>query len=152
MNIYLPYLSAYKSSIINQRLTFYSEKLVNDGRINVYVDEVFVDQIEVSDENVDVVIDTNNYLSGNYSVYIEYIDSDVYTDSFYQTTLNIKEIATTTYTYNITAHKNQIINLRAYVYNHIDETNDGIIEFNHNLRIRIRCNSDYPSKTRDNPV
>lgn len=129
LNIYLPYLSAYKSSIINQSLTFYSEKLVNDGRINVYVDEVFVDQIEVSDENVDVVIDTNNYLSGNYSVYIEYVDSDVYTDSFYQTTLNIKEIATTTYTYNITAHKNQIINLRAYVYNHIDETNDGIIEF-----------------------
>ena len=71
LNIYLPYLSAYKSSIINQRLNFYSEKLVNDGRINVYVDEVFVDQIEVSDENVDVVIDTNNYLVGNYSVYIE---------------------------------------------------------------------------------
>ncbi len=129
INIYLPYLSAYQSTIINQSLTFYADGLVNDGRINVYIDGVFVDQLEVNSKNVNILIDTNNYVSGNYLVYIEYVDSDVYSSTSYQTTLNIKQIATTLYSYNITAHKNDIIELRAYVYNYIDETNQGIVEF-----------------------
>ena len=129
LNIYLPYLSAYQSSIVNQSLTFYSEKIVNDGRVNIYIDGVLIDQVQVDSEDVDIIINTSNYLSGNYLVYIEYVDSDVYWDCFYQTTLSIKQIATTVYTSNITAHKNQIIDLRAYVYNYIDETNEGMVEF-----------------------
>lgn len=129
INIYLPYLTAYQSTTINQSLTFYSESLVNDGKVNVYIDGVFVNQIPVTNENVEINLDTTNYTSGNYLVYIEYIDSDVYSDCFYQTTLTIKQITTTTYTYNITAHKNEIINLRAYVYNYVDETDEGMIEF-----------------------
>ena len=129
MNIHLPYLTAYHSSIISQTLTFYSEHPVNDGKVNVYIDGVLVDQIQVSSENVEINIDSNNYPIGNYLVYIEYVDSDVYSDCFYQTTLTIKKIATTTYTYNITAHKNEIIDLRAYVYNYVDQTDEGMLEF-----------------------
>ena len=104
LNVYLPYLTAYQSTIIRQNLTFYSANPVNDGKVNVYIDGILVDQLPVTCEEVEININTTNYLSGNYLVYIEYVDSDVYSDCLYQTTLTIKQIATTTYTSNITVH------------------------------------------------
>lgn len=130
LNMYLPYLNAYQSGTVNESLTFYADRRVNDGVVNVYVDGVLSDSMAVDDGNsVNIIINTTNYASGTYPVYIEYVDSDVYEDAYYQTTLNIKQIATTLYTYNITAHKNDLINLRAGVYNYVDDTDEGMIEF-----------------------
>lgn len=128
-NIYLPYLNAYQSTIVNQSLTFYSDRPINDGRVNVYVDGVLCERIPVNSNEVYIVVNTGNYVAGTYPVYIEYVDSDVYEDAHYQTTLTVKQINTTLYSNNITAHKNEIINLRASVYNYVDETDEGIVEF-----------------------
>ena len=144
LNMYLPYLTAYQSTIINQNLTFYSESPINDGKIKVYIDGILVNQLPVTNEEVEIIIDTNNYVNGNYLVYIEYVDSDVYSDCHYETTLTVKQIATSTYTYNITTHKNHIINLRAYVYNPVDETDEGMLEFlidNESIKTAILNNS-----------
>ena len=128
-NIYLPYMYCYQSSVISQDVTFYTERQVNDGKINVYIDDILVDNINVRDNNPLISIDTTNYLAGNYTVQVEYVDSDVFNDAHYTTTLSIRQIATTLYTDSITAHKNDVITLRATVYNYVDQTSEGIVEF-----------------------
>ena len=129
VDIYLPYINAYQSTFVNESLTFYSDKPVNDGKVNVYVDNVLTDSIDVTSGDVNILVNTTNYVAGTYPVYIEYADSDVYDNAYYHTALNVKQINTTLYSNNITAHKNEIINLRASVYNYVDETNEGTVEF-----------------------
>ena len=129
MNIYLPSISVYQSHTVNESVVFYSDRKVNDGILNVYVDGVLKENIPINNGNADVVFDTKNYPSGSHVIYIEYVDSDVYIDTYYQSNLNIKQIATKIYTSNITAHRNDIINLEASVYNYVDQTDEGMIEF-----------------------
>ena len=144
-NIYLPYMYCYQSSVISQDVTFYTERQVNDGKINVYIDDILVDNINVRDNNPLISIDTTNYLAGNYTVQVEYVDSDVFNDAHYTTTLSIRQIATTLYTDSITAHKNDVITLRATVYNYVDQTSEGIVEFLLDDSDKRHCQGKLPT-------
>lgn len=129
LSIYLPYMTGYQSSQINQSVTFNTNRILNDGKLALYVDGVLINQYDVASKNVTVSINLENFEIGSYPIYIEYTGSKVYKDAGYLTTLKVKEIETTLYTYNITAHKNEEITVRAYVYNYVGETDEGLLEF-----------------------
>ena len=129
LNVYLAYLSAFQSQTIHQTVQLNSNRIINDGKLDLYVDDLLIEEYDVNINEVNIQIDTNNYASGNYTIKAIYTGSKVYEDAEYTTTMNIKKIATTIYSNNITTHKNEAITLRASVYNYVDETNDGIIEF-----------------------
>lgn len=128
-NMYMPYPNGYYGVNITQPVTFYTNRPINDGILDVYVDGDLMDEYNVSSDNIDVNFDLSEYSPGTYNVYLDYYGSDVYEDTSYTTTLTVRQITTTLYTYNITGHKNDSVNLRAGVYNYVDETNEGMIEF-----------------------
>ncbi len=128
-DIYLPYMTGYHSSTISQSVTFYTNKAVNDGKLHVYINGVLTDEITVNSSDMELEVDLSEYPEGTYPVYIEYVDSDVYNDAAYHTTLKVNRIPTTLYTSNITAHKNDMVNLRASIYNFVDQTDEGMLEF-----------------------
>jgi len=129
MNIYLPYLNGFYGSELPSSVTFYSDRLVNDGLLDVYVDGVLVDEYDVESDSVDLIFDLGDYAAGSYDVYLEYFGSDVYEDMDYSTVLTVRQINTTLYSYNVTGHKNESVSLRASVYNFVDDTDEGMVEF-----------------------
>ena len=129
LNMYMAHLSAFQSQTILQTVQLNSNNIINDGKLDLYVDDVLIEEYNVNSSEVNIKIDTKNYASGNYTVKAVYLGSKVYEDAEYTTTMNIKKIATTIYSNNITTHKNEVIMLRASVYNYVDETNEGIVEF-----------------------
>lgn len=128
-NIYMSYPNGYQGSVINQTVTFYSDRLVNDGVLDIYVDGVLIDEYSVTGNDVNVSFDLEEYGAGVYDVYLDYYGSDVYEDSDYATVLTVRQINTTLYTYNVTCHKKDTVYLRAGVYNYVDDTSEGMVEF-----------------------
>lgn len=128
-NIHMGYPNGYQGSVINQTVSFYSNRLVNDGVLDVYVDGVLIDEYAVTGDSVDVSFDLGEYTCGVYDVYLEYYGSDVYEDTDFSTILTVRQVNTTLYTYNVTGHRMDSVVLKAGVYNFVDVTNDGIIEF-----------------------
>lgn len=144
LSIYLPYMTGYQSSQINQTVTFNTNRMINDGRLGLYIDGVLINQYDVSSKNLTLSVNLENFEVGSYPVYIEYTGSKVYQDAGYLTTLKVNEIKTTLYTYNITAHKNEEITIRSYVYNYVGETDEGLLEFfldDESIETRIVNNS-----------
>ncbi len=127
-NIYMAYPNGFQGSVISQPVTFYSDRLVNDGVLDVYVDGDLIEEYNVTG-GVVVDFDLSEYSAGVYDVYLDYYGSDVYEDSSYATTLTVRQVNTTLYTYNVSAHKNDTVYLRAGVYNYVDDTSEGMIEF-----------------------
>ncbi|RAP47906.1 MAG: hypothetical protein BZ136_05680 [Methanosphaera sp. rholeuAM74] len=128
-NIYTQSLTAFHGDIAESNIVISSNSLVNDGVMYLYVDDVLIDVYYVTSNNVGYSIDLQNYLEGNYSIRIVYTDSNVYRQSEYTTYLRVKKVNTVTYTSNISTYRNQVVNLRAYVYNYVDVTSDGLVEF-----------------------
>ena len=128
LQLYLPQLRGYQSSNISSEVSFSSEKLVNDGFIELYINNVLIDTINVTTIPVDVDVDLERYLEGEYPVRIIYTGSNVYADAQYNTTLKVNKINTVVYSNDVTAYRNSPVTLRATVYNYIEDTNDGIVE------------------------
>lgn len=129
VDMYIPSLYGYQGSLINSSIIFYNDSLINDGYVYLYVDGIIIHTYEVLSNNVGISIDLSDYAEGVYDVLIEYDGSNVYNGVSYNTTLKINKIKTTMYLNDVTVYRNSIVNLKAFVYNYVGDTNDGVVEF-----------------------
>jgi hypothetical protein len=100
-----------------------------DGVIELYVDDLLVYAGNVTSDKPVISLNLTNYLEGTYPLIIRYTDSDVFDDASYTTTLKVNRIKTVIYSNNITAYRNNPVTLRASVYNYVDDTDEGLVEF-----------------------
>jgi len=143
-DIYIPYITGYHGSNVTTTVTIYSNKTVNDGKLDVYVDDILIDEYDVTSSSIPININLENYLEGKYNVTIVYGDSNVYNEQSYNTTLTVRKIRTNVYTSNVTAHRNNIVNLTATIYNYVDDKTNGLVEFfidNESIATSIANNS-----------
>lgn len=90
-DIYIPYITGYHGSNVTTTVTIYSNKTVNDGKLDVYVDDILIDEYDVTSSSIPININLENYLEGKYNVTIVYGDSNVYNEQSYNTTINSKK-------------------------------------------------------------
>ncbi|MCD7781980.1 MAG: hypothetical protein LUG89_04740 [Methanosphaera sp.] len=128
-SISIPYTSGYVGSTINQQVSISSDRKVNDGVLDVYINDTLIDEYQVIDSIVDIEIDLSGYTEGNYTLSVKYVDSDIYEDATKTTTLRVSKIKTTLYSNNITSYRNSVINITASLYNYVDSPDEGLIEF-----------------------
>ncbi len=128
-SIYVPYISGYVGSNVTASVSIQTSRLVNDGKLDVYIDDTLIGEYDVTTDSFDIIIDLSKYTEGNYTARFDYVDSDVFTDSSYTTNLKVSKIKTTLYAYDLSTHRNSLVNITSRVYNYVDDTNDGLIEF-----------------------
>lgn len=127
-NIYVGSLSGFYGTVINSNIYIYSERLVNDGIVYLYIDDVLIDEYDVNSSSIPISIDLGGYTEGSYDVYVRYSDSDVYEDSNYSSILKVNKIKTTLYLNNISGYRNNVVNIKASVSNYVDDTDEGVAE------------------------
>ncbi len=127
--LYAQSMSGYVGETVNRDVSIQTSRLVNDGKLDVYVDETLIKEYDVTSDVVEISIDLSGYTEGNYTVLLIYTGSNVFNDSSYNTTLKVSKIKTTLYAYDVSTHRNDVITITSRVYNSIDDTDDGLIEF-----------------------
>ncbi|MDO5825330.1 MAG: hypothetical protein Q4Q22_03030 [Methanosphaera sp.] len=129
LTLYVPSVTAYHSSQSDVTLTINNESRIVDGRIELYVDNLLVYTENATSDISSIPLNLTNYLEGTYELRALYTDSDVFEDASYTTTLKVNRIKTVIYANNITTYRNASLNLKASVYNYVDDTDEGLIEF-----------------------
>lgn len=127
--IYTPAITAYHSSQNDVTVTINNDTKIVDGRMELYVDNLLIYTEIVTSNTCNMPLNLTGYLEGIYELKVIYTDSDVFDEATYTTTLKVNRIKTVVYTNNITTYRNSTITLRASVYNYVDDTNEGLIEF-----------------------
>ncbi len=129
LTIYTPSITAYHASQSDVTITINNDTRLVDGVIELYVDDLLVYAGNVTSDKPVISLNLTNYLEGTYPLIIRYTDSDVFDDASYTTTLKVNRIKTVIYSNNITAYRNNPVTLRASVYNYVDDTDEGLVEF-----------------------
>ena len=129
LSIYAPAVTAYHSSQTDLTVTINNDTKIVDGKIELYVDGLLLYSDMVTSNTHTFTLNLTGYVEGVYELRVLYTDSDVFDEASYTTTLKVNRIKTVLYTNNITAYRNSTVTLRASVYNYVDDTDEGLIEF-----------------------
>lgn len=128
-SLYLPHLRGYHEDILNKTATFNTNRQISDGYLNIYVDGMLIKTENVTSNVVDLSFNLSKYVKSQYSVLLEYDGSLIYNKTSYNTTLTVNKINTTVYSRNISSYRNSDVNITATIYNYIDTTDTGMVEF-----------------------
>ncbi|WP_304124178.1 hypothetical protein [Methanosphaera cuniculi] len=140
LTLFMPSIRGYHEDIINSTITLNTTRNLNDGFLNIYIDDTLYQTINVTSKTITANFNLTKYLEGRYNIQLQYVGSNIFTDSTYNTTLTVNRINTRLYANNITTYKNNTINLTVSVTNYIDHKADGIVEFilaNENIKTQM---------------
>lgn len=129
LTVYLNSITAYQSALVNVSVILNNDTKINDGYIEFYIDDLLISKRPVTSSVENFELNLSNYVEGNYPVKVCYVDSNVFEDASYTTSLKVNKIKTVVYTNNITTYRNNTVSLKASVYNYVDDTNGGFVEF-----------------------
>ena len=129
LTLYAPSITGYHSSVVDVYITINNDTRLVDGTLDFYVDDLLIYSNPVDSSNPVIQLDLSEYLEGTYGVKLAYVDSDVYDDAYYTTTLKVNKIKTVLYSNNVSAYRNTPVTFKASVYNYVDDTDEGLIEF-----------------------
>lgn len=128
-SLYMPHIRGYHGDMINITATFNTNRRIDDGYLNIYVDGMLIKTEDVKSNEVDLSFNLSEYVKSNYNITAIYDGSLIYNKTSYNTTLTVNKINTTIYSRNISSYRNEDVNITATIYNFIDTTNDGMVEF-----------------------